>query len=256
MGPGVRRGIALAAGTAAFFVIAAGALFYYGILWFVYPKSLGYDVKGIDVSMYQGEIDWSAMASQEITFAFVKATEGSGWTDPMFCANIVLSREHGVYAGAYHYFSAESPGETQAENFVRTVSPYQMDLPPVLDFEVPAGAAAEKAALVKEVRAFLKEVEERFGVKPVIYTTCESYDAFLAQDFGGYSLWIRDLFREPKAAGGRDWLFWQYCSRGRVAGTGGPQKYTDLDVFHGSLGEFEAYVRELSTQMETARMGA
>lgn len=221
-----------------------GALIYNGILWFVYPESMGYTVKGIDVARYQGNIDWQAISSQDISFAFIKATEGSSYSDPMFSINIVSSRKNGIYAGAYHFFSTESYGKTQAENFIITVSDYELDLPPVLDFEVPK-TVTDKENVINETKIFLQETERYFGVKPIIYTTYESYNAFLADDFYEYSLWFRDLLKEPKIKGNREWLFWQYCNRGRINGIDKKQKYVDLNVFNGAASEFEQYIEKL-----------
>jgi len=228
--------------------LSLAALFYHGIIWFVNPAGMGYQVKGIDVARYQGDIDWQVIASQDIRFAFMKATEGSSYADPTFDVNITASREHGVYAGAYHFFSSESAGYTQAENFINTLSDYPMDLPPVLDFEIIPGTA-DKAAAAQEALVFLQEVENAFGVRPIIYTTYESYNAFLTDGFEEYPLWFRDLFREPRIAGGRDWVFWQYCNRGRLKGIDEQQKYVDLNVFFGDADAFEAYVQEATAAL-------
>ena len=230
--------------------LVSGVLLYNGIIWFVYPEHKGYEVKGIDVARYQGDIDWEIISSQSIKFAFIKATEGSSYSDPTFDVNIIESRNNGIYSSAYHFFSAESSGKTQAENFIKIVSPYIIDLPPVLDFEIPK-TVNDKENIVKEAQVFLRTVEKFFGITPIIYTTYESYSAFLASDFYEYPLWFRDLLREPKIEGERDWLFWQYSNRGRINGIDKKQKYVDLNVFNGTADEFEAYVRELSTRLFT-----
>jgi len=232
--------------------IVFGALFFYGVLWFVRPEKMGYPVKGVDVSSWQGEVDWQLLSSQGIRFAFIKATEGSSHTDSHFCFNIEASMKHSITSGAYHFFSSESPGRTQAENFINAVSPYEIDLPPVLDFEIPESKAGHREEIVREARDFLQLLEEHFGVKPIIYTTYASYNAYLSDGFGEYPLWFRDLFREPDPGGDAHWLFWQYNNRGRLDGIDiidREQKYVDLNVFNGSLHEFESYVEELSRQL-------
>ena len=215
-------------------------LLFNGIIWFVNPQSSGYHVKGIDVARYQREIDWQLISSQEIKFAFVKATEGSSYSDPFFAVNITSSRENGIYAGAYHFFSSESSGKTQAENFIKTVSEYNIDLPPVLDFEISNTQRGEKENIISEAHIFLREIEAYFAVKPIIYTTSESYKAFLTDGFDEYPLWFRDLLKEPDIKGNQDWLFWQYCNRGHINGIDG--EYVDLNVFNGTASEFEAYI--------------
>ncbi|MDR2940785.1 MAG: hypothetical protein LBV08_10795 [Clostridiales bacterium] len=226
-------------------VIILIGLFYNGIIWFVDPVSLGYQVKGIDVARYQGEIDWKAISSQGIQFAFIKATEGSSYSDPMFATNIVSSRGNNIFAGAYHFFSSESPGKTQAQNFINIVSEYPIDLPPVLDFEITK-LEGDTEYVTKEAIIFLNELEKYFGTKPIVYTTYKSYENYLANNLNGYPLWIRDLFKEPEI-NGHDWIFWQYCNRGRLEGIDEKQIYVDLNVFNGSENEFKEYLKGLNT---------
>lgn len=75
----------------------------------------------MDVSSWQGEIDWPTLAGQGLSFAFIKATEGSGFTDPRFSYNWEQARKTALRVGAYHFFSYDSPGETQADNFIAAV---------------------------------------------------------------------------------------------------------------------------------------
>jgi lysozyme len=138
---------------------------------------------------------------------------------------------------------------TQAENFINTVSPYEIDMPPVLDFEI-TGSSTDKDAVIREVNAFLNVIERYFGVKPIIYTTYESYSAYLTSGFDEYPLWFRDLFKKPMIEGGRDWLFWQYCNRGRLKGFDEKQKYIDLNAFNGTVSEFEAYTADIAKQIK------
>ena len=97
------------------------------------PSAKQYPVRGVDVSVYQGRIDWDTLAEQGISFAFIKATEGSGSEDPNFQRNWGQARQSGLRVGAYHFFSFDSGGDTQAENFIRAVEPVEGMLPPVVD---------------------------------------------------------------------------------------------------------------------------
>ena len=237
---GMKKWIVVLTAVLVFFGGIAAFLVYDGVIWFVNPENKGYTVKGIDVARYQGAIDWATIAAQGIRFSFAKATEGSSYADPTFEANITTPREHGVAVGAYHFFSSESAGETQAANFIETISPYAMDLPPVLDFEIPK-TTENKDEVIAEAHVFLQAVEAHFGRLPIIYTTYESYEAFLTDGFEAYPLWFRDLLKEPQVDG-REWVFWQYCNRGRLDGIDEAQRYVDLNVFCGSAEEFEQYV--------------
>ncbi len=99
------------------------------------PDPEEYPVMGVDVSRYQGNIQWDVIAGQDVQFAFIKATEGSSYQDPLFAFNWEECRKNRIYAGAYHFFSFESGGDTQAQNFINTVGELQDDLPPVVDLE-------------------------------------------------------------------------------------------------------------------------
>ena len=94
-----------------------------------------WQVFGVDVSTYQGEVDWASLAGQGVDFAFIKATEGSGLKDVRFAENWAGAQAAGVRPGAYHFFSYDSPGETQAQNFIETVPVTPGSLPPVVDIE-------------------------------------------------------------------------------------------------------------------------
>jgi len=208
-------------------VATLAVLAYNGLWWPVNPARLGYTVKGIDVSRYQGSIDWQAIAAQGVTFAYIKTTEGSSYTDPFLDKNIRGAQENGIADGAYHYFSTQSGGKTQADNFLAAVAPYHLSLPPALDFEIAPGA--DKDAVVANVKIFLQEVQSRTGVAPIIYTTRKCFYAYLSQDFNDYGFWFRDLLREPKIDG-VNVVMWQYCNRGQLLGID-LQNYVDLDVF-------------------------
>lgn len=207
------------------------------------PDRTRYPVRGVDVSRYQGNIDWNVLAAQDVTFAFIKATEGSSHQDPCFMKNWENARQSGVYAGAYHFFSYESGGKTQAQNFISTVGKFEGTLPPVVDLEF-YGDYYENPLPRQETRAILDELldtlEESYGVKPIIYTTTRAYYSYiLGGGYGDYPLWIRDVHMEPM---GR-WSFWQYSDQGQLEGYDGVQAdqneaNIDLNVYRGSMDEF------------------
>lgn len=208
------------------------------------PDPQRYPVFGVDVSRYQGNIDWEQLEAQDVEFAFIKATEGSSYQDPCFTQNWQGVHDTAVYAGAYHFFSFESSGETQAENFIRTVGELDGDLPPVVDLEFYGDYAANPLSK-KETREILDDLlsalEEYYGVKPIIYTTTKAYYQYL---FGGsyseYPLWMRNTYLNPFFV---DWSFWQYSDQGYLEGYDGKQAdqleaCIDLNVYQGSKEEF------------------
>ena len=94
-----------------------------------------WEVFGVDVSSYQGAVDWPVLADQGVDFAFIKATEGSTLRDGRFADNWAGAQAAGVRAGAYHFLSYDTPGETQADNFIDLVPVTEGALPPVVDIE-------------------------------------------------------------------------------------------------------------------------
>lgn len=237
-------GVLLAAcgGTAAVCLLMA-CLVYQG---YVIPNNrfIGKDsVTGCDVSHYQGEIDWEILSKQDISFVFIKATEGSSHVDGRFRENWTGVQNTKLRAGAYHFFSFESSGADQARHFIRTVGRGQGMLPPVADIEFYGNyqeARPDPAGVRAELSAFLSAVEEEYQVKPVIYTTEEAYSYFIKGFFGDYPLWIRSVVTRPRID--RDWTFWQYTNRGQLEGSGldeGSEKYIDRNVFWGTEEELD-----------------
>ena len=217
-------------------------LFYRGDLLFNDPSP--YPVRGVDVSSYQGDIDWEILSNQNIHFAFIKATEGSSFVDEYFVTNFVKALNTELRVGAYHFFSSESKGKTQAENFISNVPKDIATLPPVVDFELYGSHKRNlpgKDEMRRELDILLKELEAHYGVKPIIYATEKDYDIYLSGYYGTYDIWIRNVFTHPKEPQDQDWTFWQYSNRGRLYGYAGEERYIDLNVFYGTLEEFYSY---------------
>jgi lysozyme len=195
---------------------------------------LWYNVIGVDVSNHQGDIDWPALAGSNVAFAYIKATEGG------FQFNWEGAKKAGVARGAYHFFTQCRPGAEQARNFIATVPREQGALPPVIDAEHmgPCRTGQQVSNVVQEITTFLDALEAHYGRRPVIYTTAEFDAAYLQGQLAGERFWLRSLFWPPSFRPGR-WVIWQYHNAGRRAGINGP---VDLNVFHGSRKQFEAFV--------------
>lgn len=217
-----------------------------GMLLLNNPSLRRYPVRGVDVSSYQGDIDWDTLASQGISFAFIKATEGSSLVDPCYVQNEERARKTGLRIGSYHFFSFDSPGETQAELFIRTVPKREDALPPVVDFEF-YGDKEKNPPDPEETREqlddFLEAVEQHYGVKPILYATESAYAQYIAGAYESYDIWIRNVVSAPRLSDGRDWTFWQYTNRERLNGYRGREKYIDMNVFRGTEEEFAQYGR-------------
>lgn len=216
----------------------AGRLYlaYSGKIEVTKPDTNKYSVRGVDVSRYQGNIDWNSLHEQNISFAFIKATEGSDYVDSNFSLNWNGSLQSGIYSGAYHYFSFGTDGDIQAENFIANVPKTENVLPPVVDFELTNEDNSDKSYTRNQLSILLEKLEEYYGVTPILYTTPKAYFEYLA--FNGkwdkYTLWMRNTYYEPYL----DWTFWQFDDEGKLSGYDGDQQFIDLNVYNGSYKEF------------------
>ena len=190
---------------------------------------------GIDVAHHQGLIDWQVVASR-VGFAFIKATEGGDYLDPLFRRNWLLAEAAGVRRGAYHFMTWCRPAEDQARWFVSNVPADPDALAPVLDIEwnpesrsCPGKIAREPA--LAAIRVVLAAMERTYGTRPILYVPADMYRDVVEGEFAGYPLWVRGLAGRPHAAyGERRWLIWQYAESGRVPGIRGD---VDLDCWSG-----------------------
>jgi lysozyme len=197
-----------------------------------------YVIHGIDVSKYQSLIAWDevkAMNVREIRlgFAFIKATEGIGNTDPHFKRNWKKSKDNGVTRGAYHFFIGSKDGRMQAENFISEVDLEPGDLPPVLDVEQLNGA--KPADLKTEIKKWLDIIEFHYHVRPIIYTNVDFYNRHLGKEFDDYPLWLAHYYQSDKPRINRSWVFWQHSDQGRVNGIAAK---VDFNVFNGDSTAF------------------
>lgn len=202
------------------------------------PK--GYTIHGIDVSYYQGKIDWKQVKTMEeddvkIDFAFIKATEGLFKVDPYFQRNWREAPKAGVICGAYHYFRPQKPGEWQAKFFLQTVNFDAGDLPPVVDIEELDGVPASKMRV--QLAEFLKHIEKKTGVKPIIYTGLSFYKDYLNGHFDEYPLWIAH-YHQPKLriSSATKWHFWQHSDKAKISGI---NHVVDFNAFNGDSLAFD-----------------
>lgn len=206
-------------------------------------KEDGHLVKGVDLSAYQGEIDWELLADQNIDFAYIKATEGKDYVDEQFKTNWEKSQKTGLKVGAYHFLSYETTGKEQAANYIKNVTVTDKNLPPVVDLELYG--IYEANPLPKEqvkviLDEFLKEMEANYGVKPIIYTSQRIFNMYIGTDYKDYKFWIVDLDNSwpDTLPNGDTFTFWQYTQRGMMDGYDGNETFVDLDLYNGTYAEF------------------
>jgi GH25 family lysozyme M1 (1,4-beta-N-acetylmuramidase) len=196
---------------------------------------------GIDVSHYQNQIDWTQVAAAGIRFAFAKATEGSGYIDPMYATNLAGAAANGIAFGAYHFARPDLHPKgaiTEADHFVDTAQLAPGNLLPVLDIE--RSGSLTPAAMTDWILAWLGEVTARTGVMPMVYTSPIGWsnrtgDTTAIADAGYTMLWVAHWNVDAPTVPGNDWqghgwTFWQYGDCGHVPGI---MHCVDSDWFNG-----------------------
>ena len=199
-----------------------------------YPE--GYTIYGIDVSRYQGTINWNRLRNAlidrlPIRFVIIKSTEGDSHIDTKFRDNFSNAKEHGFIRGVYHFWSNKSSARRQAYFFLAMVHLQPGDLPPVLDVEnKPKNISTEE--FQQNILTWLHIVEDRYHVKPIIYTYYKFKDQYLSDSrFDDYPYWIAHYYVHQMEYQG-NWKFWQHTDAGRLPGIKG---YVDLNIYNGSF---------------------
>ena len=232
--------------------MVCGYCVFQGYILLNHPSRRQFPVRGVDVSHYQGSIDWNVLKDQGMEFSYIKATEGSGHTDGRFLENWDGARDAGIRAGAYHFFSFDSPAKNQLEHFINTVPAYREMLPPTVDFEFYGDKKVNPPpveASVEQLTILLEGLESYYGVKPVVYATKEAWEMYLKGRFDQYPLWIRSVITQPGIPDSQ-LTFWQYSNRGRLEGYEGGDPFIDLNAFRGSREEWEEWAGSYSRALD------
>ena len=215
------------------------------VVWPAGQDPQTYVVHGIDVSVWQGGIDWATARAHGVNFAYLKATEGGERVDAGFAANWRAAKAAGVPRGAYHFFYHCRAASEQARWFLSHVPKDAAALPPVLDMEwtplsptCPDKRPAEEVR--RDARVFLKAVGRATGRRPVLYTTVDFYSETALWKLTGVDFWLRSTAAHPSDVfPGQHWLIWQYSATGSVPGIAGD---VDLNAFQGGRGAFLSWV--------------
>jgi lysozyme len=206
-------------------------------------------VHGVDVSRWQGDIDWAKLRSHGANFAFIKATDGGDHLDPMFMTNWKRARQAGVPRGAYHFFYWCRVASEQAEWFIRNVPKEAGALPPVIDVEWNHQSSCKKQPprekVLEKMQVFMDMLERHYGQRPIIYTSPDFYDDNLKGAFKNHPFWLRSVAEHPaERYPGRDWVFWQYSGTGLSKGVG---EQIDLNVFNGNEAQWRRWLGRSTT---------
>lgn len=188
---------------------------------------------GIDISHYQGVIDWDELKTSEhsINYIFIRATMGSDGKDHHFKSNWKKSKENRYIRGAYHFYRPNENSVEQFNNFSKVVKLEPGDFPPVLDIEEMGKYGTEN--LVAGVLNWLRLAEEHYGIIPIIYTGSNFYQLYLKGRVNAYPLWIA-AYSGSHAIRTADWKFHQFSDRIRIKGIAA---YVDGNSFNGEMEE-------------------
>lgn len=147
-------------------------------------------VFGIDVSTYQGNINWKKVKQDKhhIKFVIIRSTMGDNRRDGKFYTNVIGARAQGLIVGAYHYYDPNENSTKQANNYLNTVKLTKGDFIPIVDLEKLSNCQSTKK-LKQGLLNWLKIVEKKYGVKPILYTGYDFCQKNL-KEFEKYPLWI------------------------------------------------------------------
>ena len=171
--------------------------------------------RGIDVSKYQGTINWTKVAKDStIRFVYVKATEGTSIKDPFYRSNITKAKKAGLLVGSYHLYSSKTTAYQQMANMRGVIKKKEQDLVPVLDIE----GYHSGRLYMDRVDKLLELMEREYGVRPIIYTSEKLYKThFAGKKYSKYHIFIANYRGYPTTR----FTLWQYTEKGHCNGING-----------------------------------
>lgn len=206
---------------------------------------MGDNVLGMDVSKWQGTMNFETARDAGAKFVFIKASEASGYRDPQFITNCTKAKAAGLLVGAYHYFHATKAQE-QATNFMGAVGDVKLDFPLAVDCEARDGVDSDVVTSV--LQNLTKILEEKSGKAPMIYTSSGWWNEYALpwSKWKNYPLWVANWKVKSPALprDWKEWKFWQWLggSNGRGAEFGASgSKSIDLNYFNGTHEELLAF---------------
>jgi lysozyme len=200
----------------------------------------GATITGVDVSVYQGTVNWSQVKGAGRQFAFARISDGLNSPDSKFAQNWPAMKAAGIVRGSYQYFRPSQDAGLQAQMVLDKLAAAgglkPGDLPPVLDLETDSGLAP--SVVVAKAKVWLAKVEAAIKVKPIVYTAAFMSNV-IGTSFSGYTLWVANYETTcpTMPSGWTDWHFWQSSDKGSVAGISGN---VDINFFNGTLPQLQA----------------
>lgn len=194
---------------------------------------------GIDVSEYQGVINWNQLEAIKnegaLSFVIIRSTAGKDHRDRFFTSNWREAKKKGIIRGAYHYYRPNEKGMEQADFFIKNVKLSPGDLPPIVDIEKLSDVQSTKS-LIAGVSTWIDRVGEHYGIQPIIYSGAYFYKKHLLGKFPNHILWVANYNKVKNPLVDYPWSFWQYTDKGEIRGIKGP---VDMNVFKGDFIDLE-----------------
>lgn len=218
-------------------------------------------LQGVDISAWQGEVNWAAVQGDGMTFAFARVSDGLSYPDKYFEQNWKAMKAAGLVRGVYQFFRPGADPIAQAQLMLDKLEAAggleDTDLPPVLDLEDDDGYSASEYQ--KGALAWIKYVEEQTGRRPIVYSAA-FFSPFTGNAFSNYPLWVANYKANYTSScpvmpdGWTKWAFWQWTDKDSVAGVEGG---VDGNIFDGSRADLDAFIRASHlTAPETPDAGA
>jgi len=188
------------------------------------------DVVGIDVSHWQGVIDWQQVKASGVQFAFIKASEGTSFVDSKLRVNAASASAAGIKIGFYHYSHPTNDPIREVNHFLNTVKGLPCDLPLVLDLEEHKGLS--RLHITAFAEKWLEEIQRQTKKSPLLYTYTSFASSFLNPSLKKWPIWIAQYTKasSPNKSNIWDkWDIWQYTDSGTVAGIKGKVDMNFMD---------------------------
>lgn len=204
------------------------------------PFSQKYLVRGVDVSHHNSYINWNQLRKENITFVYLKSTEGSNHKDWDYKKNYKIAKDAGLRVGTYHFYIFGRDGKKQALHFIRNSTVKSGDMIPAIDVEHsavnrPRNDKESYDKMIKELRNLDSALYKRYGKRSVIYTNKECYKIYIKDNFPDNPLWICDLHDEP-GNDYKNWVIWQFSHTGKLNGV---VNDIDLNYYRHSFDNFK-----------------
>ena len=199
-----------------------------------------YFIRGVDVSHHNAFINWERLRENNITFVYLKSTEGVSHKDSDYDRNYRIAKDAGLKTGTYHFYIFGLDGRRQAAHFIRNSHVRTGDLPPAIDVEYSSvnevcADSASYRLMMRELKQLEKTFFNYYGKHPVIYTNKDCYRKYIKSAFPDNPIWICDLHGEPTEAEDR-WVIWQFSHTGNIEGT---VHDIDLNYYRYSFTDFQ-----------------